>query len=182
MDKWAKLSIFGQKNENHTNFTKNLTSIKNVKNIHIRIAQIVYNNYMRQINITAIKNATVEEINNIFAFGDVMSESVVEYFKNQNNLKIISSLFESGVVVNEYKLQKSQKLSSLTFVLTGTLPTLSREDATKIIEDNGGRVTSSVSKNTDFILLGAEPGSKYDKGLQLGIKMISEQDLLKMVE
>ncbi|MBR4124368.1 MAG: NAD-dependent DNA ligase LigA, partial [Clostridia bacterium] len=128
------------------------------------------------------RNATVEEINSIFAFGDVMSESIVEYFKNENNLRIINSLFESGVVVNEFKQSKSQKLSSLTFVLTGTLPTLSRDDATKIIEDNGGKVTSSVSKNTDFILLGAEPGSKYDKGVALGIKMISEQDLLKMVE
>ena len=133
-------------------------------------------------NFENFKNASVDEINNIFEFGDVMSQSIVEYFKNENNIKIINSLFESGVKVNEYKQEKSQKLSSLTFVLTGTLPTLSREDATKIIEDNGGRVSSSVSKNTDFILLGEEPGSKYDKGLSLGIKMISEQELLKMVE
>ena len=78
--------------------------------------------------------------------------------------------------------QKSKKLSSLVFVLTGTLPTLSREEASKITEDNGGSVSSSVSKKTDFILLGAEPGSKYQKGLELGIKMISEQELKKMVE
>ena len=128
------------------------------------------------------KNATVEQINNIFDFGDVMSESIVEYFKNENNIKIIDSLFSHGVVVLPYKTQKSQKLSSLTFVLTGTLPTLSREEATLIIEDNGGKVVSSVSKNTDFILLGENPGSKYSKGIELGIKMIGEADLKKMVE
>ncbi len=128
------------------------------------------------------KNATVENINNIFDFGDIMSESVVEYFKNENNLKIIDSLFENGVKVLDYKSEKSQKLSSLTFVLTGTLPSLSREEATQIIEDNGGKVTSSVSKKTDFILLGEDPGSKYNKGLELGIKMISEAELIKMVE
>lgn len=128
------------------------------------------------------KNATTEQINNIFAFGDVMSENIVEYFNNSNNIKIIDALFEKGVEVLPYKMQKSQKLSSLTFVLTGMLPTLSREQATLIIEDNGGKVVSSVSKNTDFILLGENPGSKYQKGLELGTKMISEAELKKMVE
>ncbi len=127
------------------------------------------------------KNATIEQINNIFAFGDVMSESIVEYFKNLNNVSIIDKLFESGVKIKEYKSSNSQKLSSLVFVLTGTLPTLSREEATKIIEDNGGSVSSSVSKKTDFVLLGENAGNKLDKAKSLGIKTISEAELLKMV-
>lgn len=130
----------------------------------------------------SFRNATLEQINSIFAFGDVMSENIIEYFENKNNLDIIEKLFENGVVVKENVASKSQKLSSLVFVLTGTLPTLSREEATKIIEDNGGTVSSSVSKKTDFILLGENPGSKYDKAKQLGIKMISEKELKKMVE
>ena len=128
------------------------------------------------------KNAKEEDINNIFAFGDAMSGAIVEYFENENNLKIIDSLFKSGVEIEEYVSSKTQKLSSLVFVLTGTLPTLSREDATKIIEDNGGTVTSSVSKKTDFVLLGENPGSKYQKALELGIKIIDENQLKKMVE
>ncbi len=132
--------------------------------------------------IENFKNASVEQINNIFDFGDVMSESVVEYFKNENNIEIINKLFEKGVKVLDYKEEKSQKLSSMTFVLTGTLPSLSRDEATKLIEDNGGTVTSSVSKKTDFILLGEEPGSKYQKGLELGIKIIDEKELKKMIE
>ena len=127
------------------------------------------------------KNAKAEQINSIFAFGDVMSESIVEYFQNQKNLEIIDKLFARGVKINEQAEQKSQKLSSMVFVLTGTLPTLSREQATKIIEDNGGTVSSSVSKNTDFVLLGSDPGSKYQKALQLGIKIIDEDALKKMV-
>ena len=127
------------------------------------------------------KNATEEQINNIFAFGDVMSQSIVEYFKNENNLQIIQKLFDSGVKIKEYVQSTSQKLSSMVFVLTGTLPNLSREEATKIIEDNGGQVSSSVSKKTDFVLLGENAGSKLEKAKALGIKTISEAELLKMV-
>ena len=128
------------------------------------------------------KNAKFEDINSIFAFGDVMSESVVEYFENQDNVNIIEKLFEKGVTIEEYKQSQSQKLSSMVFVLTGTLPTLSREDATKLIEDNGGSVTSSVSKKTDFVLLGENPGSKLAKAQSLGIKVISESEFLKMIK
>ena len=128
------------------------------------------------------KNATLEDYNNIFTFGDVMSEAIVEYFKNEKNIEIINKLFESGVVVEQEKQAQSQKLAGLTFVLTGTLPTLSRDQASKIIEDNGGKVTSSVSKNTSYVLLGEEAGSKYNKALQLGIKIISEQEFLQMVK
>ncbi len=128
------------------------------------------------------KNAKIEDINNIFTFGDVMSEAIVEYFENDNNLQIIQKLFDSGVKIKEYVQKSTQKLSSMTFVLTGTLPTLSREDATKIIEDNGGQVSSSVSKKTDFVLLGENPGSKLQKAQELGIKIIIEAELKKMVE
>ena len=150
-----------------------------ITNIGKKSAKILANEFK---NFDNFKNATFEQINNLFAFGDVMSQSIVEYFKNENNLKIIEKLFENGIKINNFEQKTSKKLSSLVFVLTGTLPTLSREEATKLIEDNGGNVSSSVSKKTDFILLGSEPGSKYQKGLELGIKMISEQELKKMVE
>ena len=170
-----------------------LTAIENSKNVDLdrfiyslgitnigkKSAKLLANEFKAFDNF---KNATFEQINNLFAFGDVMSQSIVEYFKNENNLKIIEKLFENGIKINDFVQKTSKKLSSLVFVLTGTLPTLSREEATKIIEDNGGSVSSSVSKKTDFILLGTDPGSKYQKGLELGIKMISEQELKKMVE
>lgn len=150
-----------------------------IPNIGVKSAKLLAKHFVTFENF---KNAKLEDVSNLFAFGEVMSENIIEYFANQNNIQIINKLLESGVVVNDNKTTKSQKLSSLTFVLTGTLPTLSREQATKIIEDNGGTVSSSVSKKTDFILLGEDAGSKYQKGLQLNIKMISEKELLKMVE
>ena len=76
----------------------------------------------------------------------------------------------------------SNKLANLTFVLTGTLPNLSREQATEIIEKNGGKTSSSVSKNTSFVLLGENAGSKLDKAKKLGIKTISEEQLLEMIK
>ena len=187
-DDLAKLEGFKDKKINNL-----LTAIQKSKNVELnkfiyslaipnigkKSAKLLANEFGTFDNF---KNATLEQLNNMFAFGDVMSESIVEYFKNQNNIDIINKLFESGVVVNDNVNTTSQKLSSVTFVLTGTLPTLSREQATKIIEDNGGVVSSSVSKKTDFILLGKDAGSKYQKGLQLGIKMISEKELFKMVE
>jgi len=180
----------GFKDKKITNFLDAIEKSKNVElsqfiyslgisNIGKKSAKLLAKEFKTFDNF---KNATEEQINNIFAFGNVMSQSIVEYFKNENNLQIIQKLFDSGIKIDEYKQSTSQKLSSLVFVLTGTLPTLSREEATKIIEDNGGQVSSSVSKKTDFLLLGENPGSKLDKAKALGIKTISEAELKKMLE
>lgn len=184
----AKLDGFKQKKIE--NLLKSIENSKNVDldrfiyslgiaNIGKKSAKILATEFKTFDNF---KNATFEELNSLFAFGEVMSQAIIEYFQNQKNLQIIEKLMQNGIKINDFIEKKSKKLSSLVFVLTGTLPTLSRDDATKIIEDNGGTVTSSVSKKTDFILLGEDPGSKYQKGLELGIKMISEHDLKKMVE
>lgn len=187
-DDLAKLDGF--KNKKINNLLSAIEKSKNVElskfiyslgisNIGKKSAKLLAKQF---VTFDRFKNATLEQINNIFTFGDVMSESIVEYFENQNNIDIINKLFSFGVKISDYEQKKSQKLSSLTFVLTGTLPSLSREEATKLIEDNGGEVTSSVSSKTDFVLLGTDPGSKYEKAQSLGIKMIGEQELKKMIE
>lgn len=184
----AKLDGFKEKKIK--NLLKSIENSKNVDldrfiyslgiaNIGKKSARILATNFK---TFEAFKSATFEQINNLFAFGDVMSQSIVEYFENEKNLQIIEKLMQNGIKINDFAQKASKKLSSLTFVLTGTLPTLSRDDATKLIEDNGGSVSSSVSKKTDFILLGDEPGSKYQKGLLLGTKMISEHEFKKMLE
>ena len=177
-DKKIKNFIDAIENSKNVDLDRFIYSL-GIANIGKKSARLLANEFK---TFDKFKNATFEQINSLFAFGDVMSQSIIEYFQNQNNLAIIQKLFENGIKINDVAEQKSKKLSSLVFVLTGTLPTLSREEASKIIENNGGSVSSSVSKKTDFILLGAEPGSKYQKGLELGIKMISEQELKKMVE
>lgn len=151
-----------------------------IANVGIKTARDLSKNFNSFEDLT---KATVEELSAIRDIGEVVAKSIVEYFANSFNQQIIQRLFDAGV---EIVYPDKQKMSGgvfagKTFVLTGTLPTLSRDDATKLIEDNGGKVSSSVSKNTDYVLLGREPGSKYDKAIVLGIKIIEEDEFLSLL-
>lgn len=130
-----------------------------------------------------IKNASVEEISEIYDFGLIMAQNVYNYFREPHNMEILNRLKNAGIKVEDnVSTLNSNKLDGLTFVLTGTLPNLSREQATEIIESHGGKTSSSVSKNTSFVLLGENAGSKLEKAQKLGIKTITEQQLLDMVK
>lgn len=130
-----------------------------------------------------IKNASVEEISEIYDFGLIMAQNVYDYFREPHNMEILGRLKNAGIKVEDsVSTLNSNKLDGLTFVLTGTLPNLSREQATEIIESHGGKTSSSVSKNTSFVLLGENAGSKLEKAQKLGIKTITEQQLLDMVK
>ena len=132
--------------------------------------------------IEKIMSADVESINSIDGFGMIMAESVVQYFSLESTKCLIDELKSLGV-----KMKPSEKkaegglFEGKTFVLTGTLPTMSRKEASKIIEDNGGKTSSSVSKKTDYVLAGESAGSKLTKAQTLGVKIISEEDLLNMI-
>ncbi len=131
-----------------------------------------------------LKNAKYEELLSIYDFGEVMAQNVVDYFNNPKNILIVEKIFSSGVklIENEFQSNEKKKLSGLIFVLTGTLPTLTREQATQIIVNNGGEVSSNVSKNTAFVLSGENAGSKLEKAKSLNIKIITEKEFLKMID
>ncbi len=130
----------------------------------------------------AIMNATAEEISEIDGFGDVMSENVVKAFNDVHFAELIKALREKGVKM-EYTSDKTgdNRFEGLTFVLTGTLPTMTRDEAKAIIERLGGKASGSVSKKTSYVLAGEEAGSKLTKAEQLGIPIISEDDFNKMI-
>ena len=132
--------------------------------------------------IDAIMNATAEEISEIDGFGDVMSENVVKAFNDVHFAELIKALREKGVKM-EYTSDKTgdNRFEGLTFVLTGTLPTMTRDEAKAIIERLGGKASGSVSKKTSYVLAGEEAGSKLTKAEQLGIPIISEDDFNKMI-
>ena len=132
--------------------------------------------------IDNIINATAEEFTDIFDVGEISGKNVVEFFNNPDNRKTIEELKEYGVNMEYISTDVSEVFKNMTFVLTGTLPTLSRADATKIIEDNGGKTSSSVSKKTTYVLAGEEAGSKLTKAQSLGIKIITENEFLEMVK
>ena len=135
------------------------------------------------LTVEKLSEATKEEIEAIHEIGSSISESVTRFFLDARNKKIIAKLVSAGLNFSaEKKKTQSVKLEGLSFVLTGTLPSMSREEAKEIILSNGGTVVSSVSKNTGIVLSGESAGSKLDKAQKLGIRIIDEEEFLKMIE
>ena len=132
-------------------------------------------------SIDAIMKADFNEINSIDGFGEIMSRSVIEYFSLPQTKDYIERLKSFGVSTSEHTVNKGTALSGYTFAITGKLPSLSREEAGEIIERNGGRVASSVSGNTDFLLAGESAGSKLLKAQNLGVRIITEDELYEML-
>jgi hypothetical protein len=110
----------------------------------------------------------------------IVSKSVYDYFRQKENNRYVSKLLKTGVEVLAQKRQAgSSKLSGKTFVITGTLESMSRDEAKKKIKALGGKITESVSKNTSYVVVGSDPGSKYDKAQKLGVKILEEKEFFR---
>lgn len=133
-------------------------------------------------NIDAIMNASVDDILQIDGFGVVMAQSVVEFFESDSSKELIEKLKEAGVNMISTNVIKDNRFEGMTFVLTGTLPTLKRSEASSIIESFGGKASSSVSKKTTYVLAGEEAGSKLDKANSLGVEVINEEQFKEMIK
>ena len=131
--------------------------------------------------LKSLQDATFEELSQVDGIGGILANNIVEYFADESNKKIISDLIQSGVVIEEIQ-EVDGVFKGLKFVLTGSLPTLKRGEATAIIEQNGGEVASSVSKAVNIVLAGEDAGSKLEKAKKLGIKIISENEFKAMLE
>ncbi|MDY4575842.1 MAG: NAD-dependent DNA ligase LigA, partial [Intestinibacter sp.] len=135
-------------------------------------------------DLDKLMNASEEELINLEEFGNTMADSVVEFFKEEKNLLVIEKL--KAVGVNTKLIESDDEdipkiFDKMKIVLTGTLPTLKRNDAKELIEKRGGKATSSVSKSTSFVLAGEEAGSKLTKANDLGIKVIDEEKFLQLI-
>ncbi len=132
--------------------------------------------------IENIINASLEDISSINDIGEKMAESVVNYFSDEKNLELVRKLQKLGVITSDTsKVSEDLRFFGKTFVLTGTLPTYTRDEASKIIESFGGKTSGSVSKKTSYVLAGEEAGSKLDKAVSLGVPVIDEAEFLKML-
>lgn len=136
--------------------------------------------YFKDIDL--VMNASVDDILQIDGFGKIMAESVVEFFSSDSTKELIEKLKEAGVNMKSTNVVEDTRFSGMTFVLTGTLPTLKRAEASKIIESFGGKTSSSVSKKTTYVLAGEEAGSKLDKANKLGVQVISEEEFKEMIK
>jgi DNA ligase (NAD+) len=133
-------------------------------------------------SIDALSNATVEMLENVEGVGKILAQSIIDWFSDPYHQEVLGKLRAAGVNMQaETRERLSKEFEGLTFVLTGTLPTLSRDAASRLIEDHGGKVVGSVSKKTSYVLMGDSPGSKAEKAAQLGVPIISEDDLRGML-
>ena len=128
-------------------------------------------------SMEALEQASVEELQNVDEVGPRIAESIVEFFSIPANRKLVERLGEAGLAFKGKKKERGTKLAGKTFVLTGTLQKYTRDEAKKMIEDAGGKVTGSVSKKTDYVVAGAEAGSKLDKAKELGVAVIDETEM-----
>jgi DNA ligase (NAD+) len=133
-------------------------------------------------SLNALSSASADQIEAIRGLGDVIAQSVASFFHDPSVRSLMTRLERAGVKLDEpTHVAASGALTGQTVVITGTLPTLSRSQAAALIEENGGRVTSSVSKATTFVLAGTEPGSKFDKANALGVPIIDESELFNRI-
>lgn len=132
--------------------------------------------------IDDLKNASLESLSNIAGIGEIITQSIFDYFRDENNLKLLNELKEVGVNPVSKVQPKSDILAGKTFVLTGTLQNMTRDEASAIIKSHGGKTSSSVSKKTSYVLAGENAGSKLDKAQDLGVIILTEKDFLEMIK
>ena len=133
-------------------------------------------------SLSALMSAGEEELAEINQIGPTMAKSIYEYFRDPENRSVIEQLLDAKVKPEQPKTRHSDKLAGKTIVVTGTLENLSRQQAEQAIKQAGGKSSGSVSKKTDFVLTGENPGSKLDKARKLGVEVIDEKQFLKMIE
>ncbi len=177
-DKLAENLLSAIDKSRHPTLT-NLIYALGIRNVGYHLARVLAKRFR---SIDNLARQTIEDLTQVHEIGPVVAESIHNFFHNPKNLKVLEKLRRGGVnfPVEEAEV-KETPLSGKTFVLTGGLDSFTRDDARRIIEDMGGRVSSSVSKETDFVIVGKDPGSKYDSALKLGIKALNEQEFKKMI-
>src|SRR3989344_999986 len=172
--------------------TNLINSIENSK--VIELAKFIYALGIRQVgeetgvvlanhfsSMAELAKADLEKLQQVEDVGPKVAKSIREWFSHKKNLKIVNGLIKLGVKIKNPAPKISQKLVGRTFVLTGELETLTRDEAKDKIRQLGGQVSSSVSKETDLVVTGAQPGSKYNKAKKLGVPIIGEREFLKML-
>ena len=184
-----ELEGFGEKSINNllesiekskNNSLEQLLFALGIKHVGKKVAKIIASHYK---NIDNIINATVEDIQAIDDIGIIIAESIKEYFNDKDNIDTINKLKDIGMnmtYVGE-EIEQDENFQDKTFVLTGTLSVLTRNEATNEIEKRGGKATSSVTKKTIYVIVGENPGSKYDKAKELNINILTEEEFLKLI-
>ncbi|HQL65761.1 MAG TPA: helix-hairpin-helix domain-containing protein, partial [bacterium] len=157
----------------------NLIYALGIKHIGERASEILAENFT---SIEEIQKADEQEIAKIPEIGQVAARSIKDFFSNSQNLQLIKKLKEAGIVLEQKKVsKKTGKLAGMKFVITGTLKNFSREEMRTELKKYGARVSDNLSKETDYLIVGENPGSKLEKAKKIGTKIISEEEVLQMI-
>ncbi len=150
-----------------------------IRHVGEQIAIALAENFSSLENLRKASQEKLADINDI---GPVVAKSIYDYFQQPKNIKLIEKLLATGVVISVAKKSKQNKFFGKNFVLTGTLSSLTRDQAKEYIRRFGGRVSSSVSRQTDYVVVGSEPGSKYAQAKKLGVKILNEKEFLDLIK
>jgi len=151
-----------------------------IRNVGVHASKILDQTFNG--NIYDIMNTDYENLIAIHEVGSIMAKSILDYFHDENNVKIIQKCIDAGITFKEHTIIADSKLSGKTFVITGSLSTMKRPQIKNQIEKHNARLSNSISKNTDFLILGENPGSKFEKAKKMNIEIINEKEFLKMLE
>ncbi len=171
------ISIENSKN----NSLERLIFALGIKQVGAKTAKILASNYKTLDNLM---NATIDDLTQIKDIGTIIAESIINYFKDETNIEIINKLKNFNInmeYINNNTISNNEYFTDKTFVLTGTLNNITRNEASELITNNGGKVTNSVTKKTSVVIVGDNPGSKYDKAINLGIEIWNEEEFLNKI-
>jgi DNA ligase (NAD+) len=129
-----------------------------------------------------IQESTIDKLESISDIGPIVAKNIQSFFSQKNNIKIIEKLQSAGINFNNRQLSIKSALDNLSFVITGTLESITREKSKEILLSLGAKVGSTISKNTNYLICGNNPGSKYEKAIQLNIKILDETSFLKILK
>ena len=172
-------NIYMSIQESKTRPLNRLVTALGIRHVGKETADILTNEYP---SLDELKNATLDQLSQIEGIGDIIAKSIYDYFHDENNLKLLEELKNLGINPISKAKPKSDKLAGKIFVLTGTLEHMTRDEASDLIKSHGGKTSSSVSKKTDYVLAGANAGSKLDKAQNLGVIILTEDDFLEMIK
>ena len=177
-EKSAQNVLSAINNSKKTTFSKFVYAL-GIRNVGAHLSKVLEEKF--ESDIGKFQKASIEELEEINEVGPIVAEAIVNFWSSETNLNMVNECFKCGVSFYQKKLE-SQNLSGLSFVFTGTLKTIKRSEAKNYVESHGGHLSSSVSKNTDFLVAGDSSGSKLKKAQDLNIKIIDERKFLEMVD
>ena len=187
VDNFLKLDLVKEKSANNMYnaiqeskkkpLSKFITALS-IRNVGKETADLLVNELP---SLEDFKNASIEKLANIDGIGDKIAKNIFEFFHNEHNIQMLEDFKEKGFSFDNTLDARTDELAGKTFVLTGSLQSMTRDEAGDIIKSKGGKTSSSVSKKTTYVIAGENPGSKFDKAKDLGVIILNEDEFLKLV-